>query len=428
MLFKNITIIDENFNILENMYVEISGKNISYIGKKEPKGNFQRIYHGEGKLLMSGFVNSHAHSPMMLLRGYAENMKLQDWLHKKVFPFEEYLTSESVYFATLLAMAESLKFGIVSTSDMYYFMDDIARAVSDSGAKINMARSISHFDTSDFMSSYRAKEMKEAYEKYHNIEDGRIRVDMSLHGEYTSNPETVKQLAEYTKSTGAHMQVHVSETEEEVKECIKKYGMTPVEYLSYYGLFDTPTTAAHCVWLRDQDYHILKEKGVTVAVNAISNLKLASGVCDVQKLIDKGINVTIGTDSVASNNNLNMIEEMKMFALISKMMFKNPELVTPIEALKAATINGAQAQGRTDSGILKEGYRADLIVLDTSVANMQPIHSVINNLVYSASGSDVVMTMVDGEILYENGEYTRIDLERTLFEVQRLTKGILKKI
>lgn len=429
MLFSNITILDENFNVKENSYVGIEGKYIKYIGSEKPSEDFGEEIDGKGKLLMPGFVNSHAHSPMTLLRGYGENMALQDWLFKKIFPFEDHLTGESVYNATLLAMAESLRFGIVSSSDMYYFMDEMAQAVIDSGAKSNISRSISHFDDSDFLSSYRAKEMIDAYEKYNGAADGRLIVDMSLHSEYTTTPIAVKQLAEYTSKIGANMQVHVSETKSEHEECKQRHGgMTPVQYLNHYGLFDTPTTAAHCVWIEEEDYDILKEKGVTVACNPISNLKLASGVANVDKLMKKGINVTIGTDSVASNNSLNFIEEMKVFAIAPKMMFHAPETVTPLDVVKAATINGAKAQGRKDCGLLKEGYKADLIMIDISGGHMHPVHNLLNNLVYSASGSDVVMTMVDGKILYQNGEYKTIDIEKTIFEVERLTKEILAKV
>lgn len=429
MLFSNITILDENFNVKENSYVGIEGKYIKYIGSEKPSEDFGEEIDGKGKLLMPGFVNSHAHSPMTLLRGYGENMALQDWLFKKIFPFEDHLTGESVYNATLLAMAESLRFGIVSSSDMYYFMDEMAQAVIDSGAKSNISRSISHFDDSDFLSSYRAKEMIDAYEKYNGAADGRLIVDMSLHSEYTTTPIAVKQLAEYTSKIGANMQVHVSETKSEHEECKQRHGgMTPVQYLNHYGLFDTPTTAAHCVWIEEEDYDILKEKGVTVACNPISNLKLASGVANVDKLIKKGINVTIGTDSVASNNSLNFIEEMKVFAIAPKMMFHAPETVMPLDVVKAATINGAKAQGRKDCGLLKEGYKADLIMIDISGGHMHPVHNLLNNLVYSASGSDVVMTMVDGKILYQNGEYKTIDIEKTIFEVERLTKEILAKV
>lgn len=428
MLFKDITILDENFNIRKNHFVGIKGDKIACIKDSMPKEDFGEVYDGKGKLLMPGFVNSHTHSPMCLMRGYGENLSLQDWLFNKIFPFEDRLTGKRVLYATLLSMAESMRYGIVSTSEMYYFMDEMAEAVITSGMKSNMSRSVSHFDDSDFMKSYRAAEMKEAYEKYNGAADGRIIIDMSLHSEYTSTTRCVKQLAEYTKKIGARMQVHVSETIKEHKECKEKYSMTPIEYLDSCGLFETPTTAAHCVWIEDGDYEIIKEKGITVCVNPISNLKLASGICDTARLLKNGINTVIGTDGTASNNSLNFIEEMKMFALLAKVKSCDPTAVTPKEVLKAATVNGAKAQGREDCGLLKEGYKADLIVLDISGPGMQPVHELLNNIVYSASGSDVVLTMADGKVLYDNGEYKTLDIEKIVYEVEKATKEILSEI
>ena len=224
------------------------------------------------------------------------------------------------------------------------------------------------------------------------------------------------------------MHVHLSETQSEHEECKTKHGMTPTHYFNSLGLFDTPTTAAHCVWLEPDDYPVLKEKGVTVACNPVSNMKLASGVCNVPELLRQGINVGIGTDSVASNNSLNFIEEMKFFAVASKGKFYDPTAVTPVDTLRAATLAGAKSQGREDCGLMKEGYKADFVVIDISGPHMYPVHDLINNLVYSASGSDVVMTVVDGKVLYENGEYKTIDIEKTLFEADRVTKNILKQL
>ena len=428
MLFKNISILNESFEIEENMYVGIDGEKITYISKEAPKRGFGRVYDGTGKLLMSGFVNTHAHSPMALMRGYGENMALQDWLNKKIFPFEAKLTGDAVYWATMLAMAESVRFGIVSTTDMYYFSEDMVRAIAESGTKNNLSRSITCFDDSELWELESAKEMKSLFETYHNAEGGRIKVDMSIHAEYTSTPKIVRQMAEYTSSIGANMHVHLSETQSEHEECKARHGMTPAAYFNRLGLFDTPTTAAHCVWIEGDDFEILKEKGVTVASNPVSNMKLASGVCNVPKLLDMGIKVSLGTDSVASNNSLNYIEEMKYFATAAKERVKDPTAVTPKQALRAATSSGAQSQGRSDTGVLARGKKADLIVLDISGPHMHPVHSLINNLVYSASGSDVVLTMADGKILYENGKYFTIDLERAVYETERAAKKILQAL
>ncbi len=429
MLFKNITILTEDMTIEKDQYVLIKDDKISYIGAEKPADEYSREYDGKGKLLMSGFFNGHGHSPMTLMRGYGENMALQDWLFKKIFPFEDQLDSNAVYWGTMMAMAESLRYGIVSTSDMYYFCDDMAAAVAECGAKANISRSITNPMGAPISELVSFEEMKSFYKGFHNTASGRIKVDMSLHAEYTSNPETAMALADYTRSIGdTIMHIHVSETKSEHEECIARHGLTPAAYLEKMGLFDVPAIAAHCVYSDDDDLEIFEAKGVTVATNPVSNMKLASGICDVQKIMDKGINLAIGTDSVASNNSLDFMEEMKVMTIGCKVHTGDPKAVTPADALRAATLGGAKAQGRTDTGVLKEGMKADLIVVDISQANMHPVHNLINNLVYSCSGKDVVMTMVDGKVLYDNGEYTTIDLEKTIFETTKATEKILERL
>ena len=429
MLFKNITMLNENLDVEKERYVLVKGDRIAYIGDKPPAEPCGREYDGRGKLLMSGFFNAHAHSPMTLVRGYGENLALQDWLTKKIFPFEDKLDSNAVYWGTMLAMAESLKFGIVSTSDMYYFCEDMAEAVAECGAKSNISRSVINITGEDPQTLTSMKENTDFYNKYHNTADGRIRVDMSLHGEYTSDARTARVLADCARDAGdVIMHVHLSETKLEHEECKQRHGMTPAAYMEKMGLFDVPALAAHCVYAEDDDMDIFRAKGVTVATNPVSNMKLASGVCNASKVIDKGVNLAIGTDSVASNNSLNFIEEMKTLAISSKVYYADPTLIKPKDALRAATSGGAMAQGRTDSGILKVGNKADLIVLDISGPNMHPVHSLINNIVYSCSGGEVIMTMVDGNVLYENGIYSLIDIEKTVYEVEKATQRILERL
>lgn len=428
MLFKNITILDENFIARKNMYVGIKDDTIDYIDKVEPESDYGDSYDGKGKLLMSGFFNAHAHTPMTLLRGYAENLSLQDWLTKKIFPFEDKLNGNAVSAGTLLGIAESLKFGIVSTSDMYYFCDDMVKAVLESGVKNNLSRGVVNFSEDDIDLLPGFQETKHLFETFHNEGNGRLKVDISLHAEYTSNPKTAEHLAKYAVKTGANVHVHVSETESEHNECKRKYGMTPVRYLNHCGIFDTKATAAHCVWLEGEDFDILADQGVTVASCPVSNLKLASGVCNVPLLLSKGVNVAIGTDSVSSNNSLNMIEEMKFFAVANKGKQFDPTLVTPVDALRAATFAGAKSQGRNDCGRLSQGFKADLIVLDLLSPNMHPVHDMATNIVYSASGSDVLLTMVDGRVLYRNGEYLTIDLEKVIHDVEKETGRILGEL
>ena len=288
MLFKKITILDEELNVKEDQYVGVSGERIEYIGAEPPEKDYGESYDGKGKLLMPGFYNGHAHSPMSLMRGYGENLALQDWLGTRIFPFEDKLNPDAVYWGTLLCMAESLRFGIVSTTDMYYFVSDIARAVADSGAKNNISRALVNFDGSEFDSMESVREMKDAVRTLHGTENGRILIDASLHAEYTSDEKTARALAQYAKENGLRMHVHVSETRSEHEECKGRHGgKTPVQYLSDCGIFDVPSIAAHCVHIEGEDYDILKEKGVTVATNPVSNMKLASGIADIPGILKK---------------------------------------------------------------------------------------------------------------------------------------------
>ena len=325
MLFKDITILDEDLQVREHMYVGTKGDRITYIGTGAPCDaqravgdvDMDRVVDGRGKLLMSGFYNAHAHSPMTLLRGYGENLPLSRWLNERIFPFEDKLTGPAVYAGTLLAMAESLRYGIVSTSDMYYFTDDMVRAIVHSGVKTNISRAVTNFGT-PVSESNSFKEAAQAIEMYYGLEDGRILVDASAHAEYTNDFEMIKAIADMAKHYDVRTHIHLSETESEHKNCIAKYGKTPAEVFLEAGMFDKPCTAAHCIWVADSDLDIFAEKGVTVASNPCSNMKLSSGLCHVPPMYEKGINVAIGTDSVASNNSLNFFEEMKIFALTGK--------------------------------------------------------------------------------------------------------------
>ena len=432
MLFERIAIVDENFDYQEDMYVGISGNLITYISKEAPsdalREHYYQTYDGKGKVLMPGFVNAHGHSPMSLMRGYGENLPLQRWLNELVFPFEDQLDSEAVYNGTLLSMAESIRYGITSTSDMYFWVDDMVRAITTSGAKANIARAVTHFG-GDVYQLPSFIEQRDSILMYHGFDEGRILIDASVHAEYTNSDESVKAVVEQCREHDLIMHIHLSETENEVNECIERRGgKTPVEYFDSLGLFDGPVLAAHSVWLTDNDYQILKSKNVTVASNPISNLKLVSGICDVKKLMDNGIRVAIGTDSSTSNNSLDFFEEIKTFALLAKLKSGDPAFMTPKQALYAATRAGALAQGRKTSGLIKEGYRADLIVVDTDVPNMQPSHNMLNNLVYSACGKDVCLTMVDGRVLYQDGEYKTIDIEKVMYDTNAAKDRILAKL
>ena len=428
MLFSDITIIDENQDVRENMYVGVKDGKIAFIGDSRPYDDFGEIYPGKGRLLMSGFYNCHAHTPMTLMRGYGENMGLHDWLNNRIWPFEDKLYGEAIYWATLLGLAESARFGIVSTTDMYDFCPEMVKAYDEIGVKGNISRAILCFTDENLNELNRFKQADELFNNFHNSSDGRVKIDMSLHAEYTSTPKIAAQLAVYTKERGANMHVHISETKTEHEECKIRHNKTPVAYLDSLGIFDSPTTAAHCVWVEEEDIAILKEKGVTVASCPVSNLKLASGICNVPSLKAGGVNVAIGTDGAASNNSLNFIEEMKFFSLLHKGIFAEPSASSPRETLYAATRAGALSQGREDGGLLKTGFAADLTVLDITKPNMNPSHDLVNNIVYSACGGDIVLTVVDGKVIYDNGEYKTIDIEKTVSETEMATNSILERL
>ncbi|MCR4925187.1 MAG: amidohydrolase [Clostridiales bacterium] len=429
MLFKNISIIDENFECQNNMFLATKDNIIAYIGKEKPSEDFGREYDGTGKVIIPGLYNSHAHAPMSILRGYAENLPLSEWLNNRIFPFEAKMVGEDIYNGALLSFAEGLKFGTVSSTEMYYWGEYLGRAVEESGIKCNISLSVLCFDNSSLYDLPIYKENETIIPKLHKSSNGRLKVDLSLHAEYTSTPKVVSEMAQYAKQKALNMHIHLSETKAEVEGCKQRHnGQTPAEYFNSLGIFDVPTTAAHCVWLQKNDFDILKEKGVTAVNCPISNLKLASGFCNVKKLLDNGVNIALGTDSAASNNNLNLFEELKLFATLYKATNYDATAITPQQALRCATLNGAISQGRENCGKIKVGNCADIVVINTDSPNMQPIHNMLNNIVYSLSSDDILLTMVDGEVLYENGEYTKLDIEKIIFNANESTKKILKQL
>lgn len=428
MLFKNILIINENLEIQNNMYVGVEDDRIDYIGSEKPQKNYGEEYDGNKKLLSPGFVNLHTHSPMTLLRGYAENLPLQSWLNDRVFPFEDRLNCDRAYYGTMLSIAEMLACGTTSFTDMYFFGDGVMKAVIESGAKTNFGRSIVSFVDEDITKNDRFQEGVYLTEKYHNTQNGRIKIDMSLHAEYTNRLSIIEQFGEYTKGKAQINHIHLSETKSEHEACKEKYGKTPARLFADANVFDSPTILAHCVWVEDEDVDIFKEKGVTVAHCPVSNLKLGSGVCNTYKMLQKGVNIGIGTDSAASNNGLDIMREMYLAAILPKGIQNRADIITPQDVYKMATVNGYAAQGRFDCGVIKEGNKADLIIIDLDKPNMYPDFDVLNNLVYSANKGDVVLTMVDGKVLYKNGEFTTIDVEKMGAEVSRLVREVEKEV
>ncbi|MBQ8441307.1 MAG: amidohydrolase [Clostridia bacterium] len=370
-----------------------------------------------GNLLMPAFYNIHCHAAMTLFRGYGEDLPLQRWLEEKIFPAEELLTPNSVYVATKLAIAEMLRNGIASFSDMYMFEDSVARAVLETGIKANLSRSLVSFDPAfDLKTDSRFAEAKALVKEFQNAGDGRLKIDLSLHAEYTNLPRYCAEVGEYAAAHGLGMQLHLSETEKEHVECVARHGKTPTAFFNDLGVLNTSTTAAHCVYVTDEDIAIMAEKGVTAAHNPVSNLKLGSGVMPIRKMLDAGVNVGLGTDGVASNNRLDILREMQTAAILHKGVNRDPAIVKAHEMPALATVNGAKAQGRDDCGRVEVGMKADLILIDRDSLHNMPTYDDYAMLAYSADSRDIQMTMVDGRILYRNGEYTLIDEERLRYE------------
>jgi len=419
-LFSNIIAVTmaDRLPVIYGAYVGVTDGKITYISQSPPEERADRIIDGRGMVLMPGLINCHAHVPMTPLRGYGDDHNLTEWLNDYIFPKEDLWDARAIRAATLLGLAEILRFGTTSVSDMYYFSDTVCQCVSEVGIKGNISRSVTVFeDDYCFDKHAPSQEMVALKEKWHGHDDGRILIEASIHAEYTSFDKVWQGLAEYAINEGIGMQVHVSETQNEHESCLDKYGLTPAQILDVSHVWDTRAVAAHCVYLTDEDMELFARRGVSPVHCPNSNLKLASGIAPVRKMLDKGLNVTLGTDGVSSSNNADLFEAVKLAALLSNGSTLDPTSLTAYQALKLATVNGAKAQGReNECGMIAPGLDADLIMLDFTQPHLIPCHNPISNLVYAASGHDVVMTMVRGKILYENGVYPTIDMENVLRE------------
>lgn len=432
ILFKNAGIlatVNGGFEFIENGYLGVEGNTIDYIGREEPKKKYGEERDSHNLILAPGFVNCHGHSAMNLLRGVGSDLPLQDWLHV-MWPIEDRMNEDDLRCGMELAIMEMLASGTTSFTDMYLMPWAVADTIGRSGIKANFSRVMQAFtemSDSDYDSYYRVKETEDLYRDYHNAYDERLKVDYAIHAEYTCKELVVRRYSEDCKKKSLCMQIHLSETKKEHVECIEKFGKTPTEWFNDLGCFENPTLAAHCVWVEESDMDILKEKGVTVVHNPTSNLKLGSGYAPIPEMINKGINVALGTDGAASNNNLNFMEEIHLASIIHNGRTGDPTVMDPTTVLKMATINGAKAQGRFDTGSLEVGKKADIVAFDTTAPHLIPNLNPEALLVYSAQGSDVKMTMVDGKILYENGIYKTIDREKVYFEVKKSVERLYGK-
>lgn len=423
ILFNGVRLLPEYGFGDEEVFAAVDGARYSYIGRERPAGSFAREINAKGKLLVPGFYNAHCHSAMTLFRGYGEDLPLSRWLEERIFPAEDKLTEKSVYYGSMLAIAEMLRNGIVSFSDMYMFCGATACAVLESGIKANISRSIVSFDPElKKEDDLRFIESKALYDEFNGAGEGRVKIDMALHAEYTNKINTCRYLAEYAKEKECIVQIHLSETEREHLECIERNGMTPTEFFLAAGVLDCPVCAAHCVYVSESDMDIMKEKGVSAVHNPTSNLKLGSGVMPLRAMLDRGINVALGTDGAASNNTLDLLGELRLASILHKGVTRKADITSAREMSRLISQGGARAQRRDDCGKTEVGQRADGVLIDMDAPNNIPCYDTYASLCYSVNSSNVVMTMVDGRILFENGEYTSIDKEKLIFEAKDVIK------
>ncbi|SCM80092.1 5-methylthioadenosine/S-adenosylhomocysteine deaminase [uncultured Sporomusa sp.] len=403
--------------------IAVSGSVITQIGKIDESA--EQVIDCRDKLIIPGFVNTHTHAAMTLFRSYADDMMLMDWLQKKIWPAEENLTAEDVYWGTQLAIAEMLKSGTTCFADMYFFMPEVARAVAESGIRAVLARGMAGIAPT---ANQALAESENFYKEWHNAANGRITVMLGPHAPYTCPPDFIKKVTALATKLGAQIHIHLSETAGEVADCQKQYGKSPIALMNELGIFDHGALAAHCVHLSPEDIAIMKEKQVRVAHNPGSNMKLASGVAPVPDLLAAGICVSLGTDGAASNNNSDMLEELRLAALLHKVHRLDPLAIPAKTAVDMATVQGAAALGlETITGKLATSYKADITIFDRQEPHWHPRHDSLSLLTYAASSRDVHTVIVDGNILLDNRRLTTIDEERLLAETDRRGMRLVNK-
>ncbi|TVY11656.1 amidohydrolase [Paenibacillus cremeus] len=418
---------DEQTPIVKG-YMVVEGSRITYLGKEapQPQEQFDEKIDGTGKLYMPGFVNTHGHAAMSLLRGYGDDMALQVWLQEKMWPMEGKFTSHDVRIGTMLSLLEMIKGGTTTFVDMYDHMNQVAEASVESGIRACLTRGVIGLCPREVQDAKLAEAIQFAKD-WHGQADGRITAMMSPHGPYTCPPDYIERIVQAAHDLNLPMHTHMSETAREVQDNVDQYGLRPVAHLEKLGVFSRPTLVAHAVHLTDEEIAILKQYDVRVSHNPGSNLKLASGVARVPELLKAGVLVSLGTDGAASNNNLDMLEEIRLAALIHKGVTGDPVAVAAWDALKMGTLDGAKSIWLNDVGMLKAGMKADFIAMDMEQPHFYPRTNLISHVVYSASSRDVTDVCIDGRFVVRKGECLTMDEEKVKFEAQqcfeRLTAG-----
>lgn len=424
ILYKNINYLDlENEKIIEGADIFIEGNLIKKIGNNlQIKAS--EVIDGNFLLMTPGFVNGHTHLGMSYFRNYADDLKLMDWLENEIWPIENKLTADDIYWSSLLSICENIKSGVTNFCDMYYEMDRVGDATIISGIRGTLTRGLTD---NDGKGKEKLKSVRELYNNYHNKANGRIKVVPAPHAIYTCSENFLREISDLSKDLDGIINIHLSETKGEVENSLKEHGMTPISYVNSLGLLDNHVIAAHCVHITDEEISLVKDKKFYPIYNPTSNLKLASGFTPVDKLLKNNIIMGIGTDGDSSNNSQNLLQDMHIGAIVNKAREMDEEAVKAIEILKMATINGQKALGISKAGLIKEDYLADLTIFNLKSYNFTPKNNLINALVYSATAEDVRDVLCDGKFVMRNRELVNLDEERIKFEVNRHFEELVKR-
>ncbi|MBR3697515.1 MAG: amidohydrolase [Clostridia bacterium] len=383
----------------------------------------QRI-NAKGMLIMPGLVNTHSHAAMSIFRGYKDDKMLMDWLENAIFPVEEKLEPEDIYWNAYLSCLEMIKSGTTTCNDMYFGMDKTIEAMIETGIRGVVSWCITDDSIKD-----KPEKTSEFVKKYNKDKNSRIKVLVSAHAPYTCNPDTIKLCVDLAKELNTGIHIHLAETQDEARIVKDRYEKSSTEYLADLGVFDVPVILAHGIYISDSDIALMKKKNIKggISHNPISNCKLSSGICDVVKLRKNGFNVGLGTDGIGSTTTLDMFEEMKTAAYLQKINTMEPTSINAYEILKMATIEGARVLGMENQiGTIECGKKADLIFIKTDKIHLQPENDVCSNIVYSANGSDVEMVMIDGKIVMQHRKMTNLDEKDVIRHVKKIAKRLCK--
>ena len=421
LLIKNVELLHSPQG--EANYIAVLDNKIAYVGPEAPAGfEDAEIIDGQGKLATAGMVNTHGHVSMTLLRSYADDMALMDWLQNKIWPIEDKMNAKDIYWGAMLGMVEMLKGGTTCFADMYAFMEDVAQACVDTGIRANLCRGLIGVAPDK---DKKLAENVELFKNWHNYNNGQIRVSFGPHAPYTCPVEYLNKVIATAGEQGAEIQMHLCETKFEVESCLKDHGKTPIELMDSLGMFELGTIAAHAVHLTEADMDIMAAKKVRVAHNPQSNLKLASGIAPVAAMLEKGICVGLGTDGASSNNNLDMLEECRAAAMLHKATTYDPLVVPAAKAWEMATVDGAKALGFADLGLLEAGSLADIVLWDMHKPYWYPRHNKLSQLVYAANSYDADTVIVGGRKVVEAGRLLTFDEERIYAEAEACARRLV---